>query len=274
MFRFFRAHLFPRLAILVAVVTSSVFVGAASAGPVPNYELDHFWCYAASEAAPPTAFSTIVVKDRFGEHQGNVGAVTQFCNPTRKTHSGEAVGVAEGVSVPINHPDDHLTLYSVGIERQPSRSVVVSNQFGRQQALTLGQAAALAVPTQKVVPNDHEAPVELDAFLCYTASGRDVGQGVGIQDELHRTGVGATVVRPAMLCNQVEKRTEGTATTVDRPALLLVCYDIRVGGPVNFTVQINNRFEPSTETLALGGSTWLCAPSQVRYSEAGRSAGS
>ena len=77
---------------------------------------------------------------------------------------------------PINHPNDHLTLYQItpllgeGGSGEPTvaRRVLVSNQFGIQTLYTAG-AEDLAVPTGKALlptTTPPTIPTDLDHYKC------------------------------------------------------------------------------------------------------------
>ena len=126
------------------------------APPVPL--LDHFKCYWASG---PTLQGVYVdyIEDQFGYFENvEVLWASQFCNPVEKVHGA--------VTTPIANPDNHLTVYDINVP-QEGWNVVVDNQFGSDQELTVIGPVALAVPTQKLDPGAHGLPKYLDHYLLY-----------------------------------------------------------------------------------------------------------
>ena len=139
-----------------------------------------------------------------------------------------------------------------------SWQVVVKNQFGENQELTVVGPVALAVPTQK---GDHEAPECLNHYLVYDAYGPLVKEDVLLTDQF--TADNVTVYEPWYFATPVQKTIvdSGEVTEIeDRdPHGHLVFYWID-GCPIEKRVEIDNQF--GQQTLDLTNPELLAVPSQ------------
>jgi len=219
-------------------------------------KLDHFKCYFILPLAwPPN--EVVDLRDQFGGGPAIVGRPYFFCNPTQKTHGG--------VVTPISNPDAHLKMYYIQTYgRYPFThvpptpdipdQVVVSNQFGEEQELNVGQPLFLATPTQKY---PHQPPSGLDHFKCYAVSGDWVNEIVDLKDQF-RDDRWMPVYFPFLLCNPVVKTHAGKVTPVEHPEDHLVCYRIQPR-PINRYAYTMNQFGP--ELLLMRFTYILCVPS-------------
>ena len=182
------------MAIVNATVTAH-FVGP----------LDHFTGYLVNGTQPISEF--VYLQDQFGAVNATVGSARGFWNPAQKWHGN--------MTTPVYNPDHHLTVYNITYGGGPHEwGVVVNNQFGTQN-FTVRGPVALAVPTQKVVPGNHEPPVGLDHFLLYEViGGQSVNVGVSLQDEFDTAPQQSQVYYPIYFANPVKKIHDGTVTNI------------------------------------------------------------
>ncbi len=108
-------------------------------GHEPPQGLDHFQCYEA-DGAPvnqPVALSDQFIPAFTGHY---VLDPVGFCNPVEKRH--------DGVVTEIQHPDMHLTCYSMTrVAFNATRAI--RNQFG-DQTIAVGPPDRLCVPSRKL----------------------------------------------------------------------------------------------------------------------------
>ena len=213
--------------------------------------LDHFKGYGVDEATAPSLEQVVYLEDQFVTLNATVEKAELFCNPVEKLHND--------VLTKISNPDHHLTLYGISYEEEPQiRLVEVNNQFGTQN-LTVWGPVLLAVPTQKLEPGSHEAPLRLDHYLLYEVhEGPPVETAVGLWDQFGDED--ALVYEPVFLANPVRKGHSGAAVTeIVNPEDHLVFYYIE-GQPFQTQVQVVNQF--GDQTLDLSYPELLAVPSQ------------
>jgi hypothetical protein len=212
-------------------------------------KLDHFKCYVIWALGwPPN--DDVFLRDQFGEGPATVGRPYFFCNPVQKTH--------KGVVTPISNPDAHLKMYSIQTYGRNPFSYVpptvdtpdqvkVSNQFGKDQELSVGQAVILATPTQKY---PHQPPSGLDHFKCYVTSGSPIFETVDLKDQFQDDRF-VSVYYPLLLCNPVVKTHNGKVTPVEHPEDHLVCY--RIQPRVSYRLQrgLPHRVTPTSSSCAV-----------------------
>ncbi len=114
-------------------------VPTEKAGHAPPVGLDHYLLYQVWDAPPVN-----VMVDLFDQFLDQPGVMVYepvlFANPVRKTH--------DGTIIEIENPDAHLTFYWT--DSGPFMSEIsIFNQFDLQ-ILTVGDAALLGVPSQKI----------------------------------------------------------------------------------------------------------------------------
>jgi hypothetical protein len=240
----------------LALVASVLLAAPASAQL--DFDIDHFKCYYPQL---PVQNFQVFLKDQFDPAAGPredtiVRRPVRFCAPTDKQRLDTGQ-----ITTRIN-PFSHLKLYLIApSELEPTRKVVVQNQFGRK-ALTVYQSEVLAVPAQK---NDELPPVNLDHFKCYRAYGGSINVRVKLTDQF-----GASehqVFRPFGLCNPVEKQHGTVVTPIKNPRDHLVCYKI-TPQTVGITVRVRDQFFPNFQSMVLTRADLLCVPSlKVRVTE-------
>jgi alpha-tubulin suppressor-like RCC1 family protein len=199
--------------------------------------LDHFKGYWVDEETAPYIGEVVSLEDQFGAVNATVESAVFFCNPVEKLH--------DEVLTPISNPNHHLTLYGLHYEEAPQTwQVEVDNQFGTQN-LTVSGPFWLAVPTQKLVPGDHEPPVGLDHFLLYEVTpGPSMNVVVDLNDEF---GYDPDVLvhYPVFFANPVRKTHNGEVTEIVNPEAHLVFYWIW-GKDFETEVQVVNQFGEQT----------------------------
>ena len=222
--------------------------------PVPP---DHYKFYTVDWEEGLYVGKEVQLVDQFGTFNATVGDPVSFGNPVEKT----IIDTGEGT--PISDLNRHFTLYHLDYgEEVPmleSWQVVVKNQFGQNQELTVVGPVALAVPTQK---GDHQAPECLNHYLVYDAYGPPMEDVVvELNDQFMKETV--TVYEPWYFANPVEKTIVDTGEVTeieDRdPHGHLVFYRID-SEPIDERVQIDNQF--GKQTLNLTYTDTLAVPSQ------------
>jgi len=189
----------PGLSAAALVLSLAPALVQAQTPPV----LDHFKCYRTTGAPPDVV---VGLRDQFdvpgvAPDKTFVRFPVKFCNPVEKT-------TPDGVVTPITDRDAHLEMFITAPGRlEPTRRVVVRNQFGTQRLLTYGPEL-LAVPSAK---NDQPPPENLDHFKCYRTYGRPKNIVLKLSDQFQQD-TKATLLRPVEFCNPVEK-THGDVTT-------------------------------------------------------------
>ncbi len=224
--------------------------------PVPP---DHYKFYTVDWEEGLYVGKEVQLVDQFGTFNATVGDPVSFGNPVQKIHNDDVT--------PIADENRHYTLYSLGYgEEEPmldSWQVVVKNQFGENQELTVVGPYYLAVPTTK---EGHEEPVCLNHFLVYEVIGKEFPEvGVNLKDQFIEEDV--VVWEPIYFANPVQKTIvdSGEVTEIeDRdPHGHLVFYsieDIGFNESIEKSIQIANQF--GNQTLDLTYRDVLAVPSQ------------
>jgi len=207
---------------------------------------DHFKCYRANA---PGVTRTVSLADQFGSSTVTVRKPNRFCNPVDKNGEG------------ITDPTGHLMCHKIKGPRFAPRDVVVRNQFG-DQTIHVVRPETLCNPAEKDgVPLSSVAGAFLDHFQCYRAVGRGfIRRTVSLGDQFFT--VQTTVLKPAQLCNPVDKNGSG----IKRPQVHLACYRIKDAQkfPAN-DVTVEDQFGTFFIRARQGGChkpTLLCLPSE------------
>ena len=229
----------------------SIGIGAPARVEEDGFDLDHFKCYRAQADRPVE--DEVILSDQFGDGFARVFETERFCNPVEKRH--------DNVVTPIQDPDAHLELLRIEAEPVPPVTVEVNNQFGREQKLDVGPAIYLAVPTQKIEPNNHPFPQRLDHFKCYEVNGEFQPVTVALRDQF---GFEPEVksLDPRLLCNPTKKVHNNTTTPIQNPLDHLVCYQLENTEPLFDFAFIRNQF--GERFLQLDRADLLCLPSEKR----------
>jgi hypothetical protein len=210
--------------------------------------LEHFKCYRV-EPTVPFKSRDVQLVDQFGAASARVVKPVSLCNPVRKNRERFANRRA------------HLECYSIKQAGKVKReTVLVRNQFG-PDTLTVNKPKSLCVPSRKDVvgkPPGKNPTVLTDHFKCYSVTGQaKLGRvKVKLTDQFHVERV--LVVKPAELCNPVQKNAEPS----QHPVRHLVCYSISDPGRSLFEprqVRTSNQF--GKELLNVVAPRRLCVPS-------------
>jgi hypothetical protein len=217
-----------------------------------NFEREtHFRCYIVSQQTPQPA-TTVTLTDQFLKDVTlDVDEPLQFCAPTSKD------------GLPIEEPEEHLTMYGAAANLTPHLIVKTMDQFGLRTLEAVG-ARVLLVPTEKVavegVPTGLGEPRKLNHSWCYEVNGPPVDSDVILADQFGTDTV--RVEQPVLFCNPVEKSIGGKVVEriVERE-VHLTCYDLHGPQRTEATlVQISNQFEEDTFTIT--SFQLLCVPSE------------
>ena len=142
---------------------------------------------------------------------------------------------------------------------EPTRRVVVRNQFGTQWLLTYGPEL-LAVPSAK---NNQPLSENLDHFKCYRTYGRPKNIPLKLDDQFQE-GSPTTVLRPIEFCNPVEKTHGPVPIPIKNPKAHLLCYSMT---PIAIDGHADVRNQFGGAALPLGAANMLCVPSEkLRFS--------
>ena len=152
-----------------------------------------------------------------------------------------------------------MTFYWIRTERrEPQRVVKIRNQFG-EQALRLHESLFLAVPTKK---DDHDAPVDLDHFKCYRATGDRVRRPrVGLSDQFILPVTRHRVRTPVAFCNPAEKLHTDFIAPITNQETHLTCYSMTTSNKFFGGTEISNQFGPR-QGLLVGTPCVLCVPTR------------
>jgi len=125
---------------------SDAFVSKLCSGP------DHFKCYDV-RAEDGFAPFTVTLVDQFEREQVLIQRPVTLCNPVAKCVDDDHNSATPPDCSPVLNPDDHLVCYETRDDGTPSferREVVVSNQFGQAQRLTvLRRTNLMCLPSLK-----------------------------------------------------------------------------------------------------------------------------
>jgi hypothetical protein len=246
-----------RLTLVVLSLVVGAGVGSAQFLPSGPPELDHFYCYFVQS---PLQQMAVQLQDQFDVRLQQIETITdlravRLCNPVQKT-------LPNGVTTPIQHPQDHLLFYLINPQPVIPRLVLVDNQFGLQ-LLRTRNAEVLAVPSGKALPVVSASgtvgppaappiPQDLNHFKCYSASGDVSSRVVSLQDQFQ--SVQTEVLEPILFCNPVQKTIPappsavgglpGTVTPIVDPRAHLTCYTT-VPRPFQGVAYYNNQFVPA-----------------------------
>jgi len=168
----------------------------------PTPPLDHFKCYQVLPGVP-VEVEDVYVWDQFHEDYVYTWVMDpmMFCNPVDKVH---------GTVTTSSDPDNHLMVYWLHGETETGWwTVTVDNQFNdpaAAQTLLVYGPVALAVPTQKVMPGDHDMPKYVDHYLLYQVlEGSNVTATVDLDDQFPGTAPGVKVTEPVYFANPAVK---------------------------------------------------------------------
>jgi hypothetical protein len=229
----------------------AVAVPTAWAQPVDFFVETHFRCYTVSQQTPQPATSVTLSDQFLKDVTLEIDEPLQFCAPTSKNE------------LPIEEPEEHLTMYGAAANLTPHLIIDTEDQFGTRTLEAVG-ARVLLVPTEKVavegVPTDLGEPKKLNHSWCYQANGPPVDRDVTLEDQFREDTL--RVEQPVLFCNPVEKSIGGKVVAkIEEREVHLTCYDLHGPQRTEATrVDISNQFEEDTFTIT--SFELLCVPSK------------
>ena len=230
--------------------------GTAAAPP----PVDHQLCYSASG----THFkipSGVKLINQFSP-KGFVPKISStlflHCNPAQKT-------LPSGRTFKITNPNAHVGCFAISAPKQPTPTVVVTNQFG-SATLVPGQPNALCVPSWKSLTGPPvkkpTTPPGLNHFTCYPVrikSGAYKPPAVKLQDEFTKTPVAAKVNPvPVELCLPTEKIVGKQVFKIINPTMHLLVFPVSKT-PIVPKVWDKNQF--GTSPVTIKATKYLAVPS-------------
>lgn len=257
----------------LAALTTGVAALAAPTGPssagkasapktTAAAKLDHQLCYTATGRIKVPNNIKLVNQFVPKGFAIKVGKIALHCNPVQKT-------LPSGANFPIGNPAAHLLCLTISAAAQPSKNVIVTNQFGSGNLIT-GQPNLLCLPSWKSLtgpPNQKKPqPPGLSHFTCYPVRPAPGFQGypnvpafVQLKDEFVPKPVRAKVGNfPNELCLPTIKIIGTHVTKAVNPALHLLCFPVSQT-PHPKQVWDQNQF--GTQVITIGNTTSLCLPS-------------
>jgi len=247
---------------VVVLGTGGVVASVAAASPGRAAQpppVDHQLCYGASATGSKIP-SGIVLKNQFSPNgfKPKITKAVAHCNPVAKK-------LPSGKLFKITNPNAHLLCYQLTAAKQPTPTVVVTNQFGSAK-LTTGQPNLLCLPSWKSLtgPPHHKVPQppRLNHFTCYpvkVAGGAYHPPAVMLKDEFAAQPVSATVNPvPVELCLPTEKIVGKHDFKIINAAAHLLCFPVSPT-PIKPTVWDQNQF--GNEKVKIIRTTTLCLPS-------------
>jgi hypothetical protein len=160
----------------------------------------------------------------------------------------------------VLNPDEHLSWWRFETPVPNDKNVLVSNQFGPDQAWRLGDAEYLLVPAIKDQVGDITWNQHYECYIVLDAP--PVGIPVNLLDQFGLLQLDVFVEQPRYLCNPVDKL--GPLPLVPSgpppfPEDHLACYDI-MGWPVFEIRSVEDQVLPEIDQLE--EAEMLCVPSE------------
>lgn len=251
-----------RLVIAFAITAASIaaMLGAASASStVP----DHYLFYNASAVQE----AEVTLEDQFsaGVKQVKVQGLRRFGAPSSKEHAGY---------VGIQHPDTHLSSYSIKFDKDPPKdprkvTVVVTNQFDTIE-VQVSKPDQLLVPASKSLSGPTTDPglsAPINHFTCYAIqlSKWDRFQTT-IEDQFTGEPKVIAIGRPTRLCAPTAKVHGANEFGIRNAEANLLCYQVSfIGGTDPNTqlgvVDIGDQFVSSLVGIGTVEPKEFCVPS-------------
>ncbi len=232
---------------IACVVALAMVLFGASGSVAQMLPLDenHYKVYTCTDTfAVHFPGGPLLLTDQFGTYQVDSTAFFKFANPVDKN--------GEGVVDPLAHQ----TWWYLALPQQPSRTVIVTDQFG-SSFWTLEQPKYLVLPALKN-PTDPEAdPPARNHYLCYEALGFQPMVSVTLMDQF---GTINTVVEEARyFCNPVKKTLpDGNAYPIVDDCAHLACYYIV--DPTNYDREVTSKDQFGYRLHTIERAELLCVP--------------
>lgn len=193
----------------------------------PAQVLDKFRCYGARGHSFPSL--SVALVDELVTSQAKIVRPQHFCNPADKDGEG------------VIDPTAHLTCYQIKELKFARREAVVRDQFG-EHTLTYIKPKFLCAPSKR---NGVPSALNMDHFKCYKARSKEkvVKRTATIEDDDGNAVV--TILKPAQLCNPVDKNGEGIKNNTRH----LLCYAVKASKKQpkhakQAGLYVNNQFGP------------------------------
>lgn len=211
-----------------------------------EFKLDHFKLY---EVQPYSMAATAILRGQFdsAERPFALGLLRQFANPVSKNGEG------------IKDRNNHLTVYEIQTTApEPSRVVVLENQFGKQE-LRIGPVLFLLVPALKIEPGIG-LPENLDHFKCYRVlQGPSLDAFVSLEDQFD-SEKGVHVWEPMFFGVPTLKKYGGRTEEIKNPAEHLTVYRI-TSKEYQLARNVQDQFHTKPIQLNITRSSGLGVPS-------------
>ena len=178
-----------------------------------EFRLDHFLFYDVENS---DAGATVSLQGQFDEEpiKANVRFLDLFANPVKKIHGD--------VTCPIIDSKAHLSFHVISQEPEPTRVVLLRNQFRTQQIL-IGNAQALLAPAKKEPEGGSD---KLDHYKCYRVlEGKAVEAEVFLADQFTKRST--VVLDPVLFAVPVKKEHDGRFFEIHNKEDHLTLYRIR-----------------------------------------------
>ncbi len=272
LFRFPVAKAATALCLVLLSVGGTLLAIEGTSGAASAKVVDHQLCYTATATGFKIPTTGVRLIDQFAPNGfvPKIGPLVQNCNPVQKT-----VTLASGGSevTKITNPNGHLACFKITAPTQPTKTVVVVNQFG-SGTLSVGQPQILCLPTWKSLtgPPKETAvqPPDLSHFTCYSVSyvpgtaPYKIPGAVSLRDEFTPASAPPTPVKvgaPKLLCLPTTKIVGKTTYPMVNATLHLLCFQV-TQTPTRTPVFDLNQF--GNGTVHITKTNLLCLPSTKR----------
>jgi hypothetical protein len=234
-----------RFAVLTAIAVALSAEQSRAQNPPGLGPTDHQKVYRIGEGPPFTGL--LELRDQFGFGNYQYQGPFWLSTPVQKN------------TEPIRDPATHYLWYEIFKPLiDPVRQVVVQNQFG-EGLLEVRNAHYLLVPALKNQNPGTPLPTHQNHFKCYDAIGGSALPTVTLVNQFGTEVV--QVLRPALLCNPVEKTHAGQVFPILFPQDHFVCYDIFPRAPLGVGVTVTDQIAPTQRPAFILENQWLCVPS-------------
>ena len=206
-------------------------------------KLDYFKVY---DVENPSLQEKVALQGQFDKlaERAVLHFLNHFANPVSK--NGE----------PFFNKNAHLTWYAIQEDfTEPTREIIVDNQFAQKQKLLIGRALFLLAPAWKIEP-DSKPPKGLDHFKVYQVlEGPSVNKTVKLQDQFGSDE--ARVGHPLFFATPVKKLHGATTVEIANKKAHLLVYSI---SPMTMQKTVEARDQFMHKRFHIARSTWLAAP--------------
>lgn len=272
LFRFTVTKLALALCLVVLSIGGTVFALDGTSGAASAKVVDHQLCYTATATGFKIPMTGVRLIDQFAPNGfvPKIGPLVKNCNPVQKT-----VTLATGGTTvtKVTNPNAHLACFKITAPTQPTKTVVVVNQFG-SGTLSVGQPQILCLPTWKSLSGPPKEPTvqppDLSHFTCYSVSyvpgtaPYRVPGAVALRDEFTPASAPPTPVTvgaPKLLCLPTTKIVGKTTYPMANATLHLLCFQV-TRTPTRTPVFDLNQF--GNGTVHITKTNLLCLPSTKR----------